>query len=172
VRVAGALKRNGGGATKRLRRIAMRNTGSLPNDQRGAVAFEALLVYQFMLLILLLPMADLAVASIRFISGWEALRAFGNFVQYNPPADVTNPSWSPALPTSISGYPINKVKVFCGDTSNGVACTSSNIKTLPVKYIYYETTVTLEPMVLTSLLCVSSNVNKCTFTLSYSQRFQ
>ena len=76
---------------------------------------------------LLLPLADVAAAGFQFISAWEALRGFGQYVQYNPPADPTNPSWTSALPTSVAGYPINNVQVLCGDTAAGAACTSTNI---------------------------------------------
>ena len=140
-------------------------------DQRGAVAFETLIVYLFMVTGLLLPLADVAIAGFQFISAWEALRAFGQYVQYHPPPDVTNPSWTSTLPTTVAGYPINNVQVLCGDTSAGAACTSTNV-TLPTKYYSYTTTVTLAPMVLRSVLCTSGNANPCSFTLPYSERFQ
>ena len=63
-----------------------RHKGSFMADQRGAVAFETLIVYLFMVTSLLLPLADVAAAGFQFISAWEALRAFGQYVQYHPPA--------------------------------------------------------------------------------------
>jgi len=144
-----------------------RHEGSFLGDQRGAVAFETLIVYSFMMTALLLPLADVATAGFQFISAWEALRGFGQYVQYHPPADPTNPTWTPALPASVAGYPINNVQVLCGDTAAGAACTSANI-TLPTKYYSYTTTVTLAPLVLSSVLCPTS----CTYTLPYSERFQ
>ena len=77
-------------------------------------------------------------------------------------------SWASALPASVAGYPINSVQVLCGDISAGAACTSANVGTSPIKYYSYTTTVTLAPMVLSSVLCPSS----CTYTLPYSERFQ
>ena len=59
-------------------------------DQRGAVAFEMLIVYLFLVVSLLLPLADVAVAGFQYISAWEALRAFGQSIQYDPPPDVTD----------------------------------------------------------------------------------
>src|SRR5947209_6805130 len=106
-------------------RAAPSRRGSFLGDQRGAVAFETLIVYLFMVTALLLPLADVAAAGFQFISAWEALRGFGQYVQYHPPADPTNPSWTPALPTSVAGYPINNVQVLCSDTATGVACTSA-----------------------------------------------
>ena len=67
-----------------------RRKGSFLADQRGAVAFETLIVYIFMVTALLLPLADVATAGFQFISAWEALRGFGQYVQYHPPADPTN----------------------------------------------------------------------------------
>jgi hypothetical protein len=159
-----------------------RHKGSLLADRRGAVAFEMLIVFAFLLIFLLLPAADLAVASFQFISAWEALRSFGAYVQYNTPSDVTNlSSWSAGSSgqnpststTTVAGYTISKVQVLCGDTGFGVACTSSNINNLPARYYSYTTTVTLKPMVLTKVLCTNyKNANPCSFTLPYSERFQ
>jgi hypothetical protein len=141
-------------------------------DQGGAVAFETLIVYLFMILFLLLPLADVAAAGIQFISAWEALRGFGQYVQYHQPPDPTSTSsWASALPTTVAGYPINNVQVLCGNTDAGAACTSSNVGTSPVKYYSYSTTVTLAPMGppwLRQILCPAS----CTYTLPYSERFQ
>jgi hypothetical protein len=137
-------------------------------DQRGVVAFETLIVYLFLVLFLLLPLTDVAAAGFQFISAWEALRGFGQYVQYNTPPDPTDiSSWTSRLPASVGGYPINNVQVLCENTGAGAACTSTNIS-WPTKYYSYTTTVTLAPMVLSSVLCPTS----CTYTLSYSERFQ
>jgi hypothetical protein len=138
---------------------------TLLSDQRGAVAFEMPIVWLFLMMSLLLPLADLAIAGFQFVSAWGALRAFGQSIQYNTP-DFTNPSgWTSNLPTTVAGYPINNLQVLCGDTN--VVCSPSNIAS--PKYYSYTTTVTLSPMVLRSVLC---NANPCSFTLSYSERFQ
>jgi hypothetical protein len=150
-----------------------RNKSSLLADQRGAVAFEMLIVYSFILMFLVLPAADLGVAGFQFISAWEALRGFGEYVQYNQPPDPTSPStWLAGLQTTVAGYTISNIKVLCGNTGAGVACTPTNVSTLPTKYYTYTTTVTLTPMVLTSVLCTSGAANPCSFTLPYSERFQ
>lgn len=151
--------------------VHARHRGSFLTDQRGVVAFETLIVYLFMVTGLLLPLADVAAAGFQFISAWEALRGFGQYVQYHPPADPTNPTWTPALPASVAGYPISAVQVLCGDTGAGAACTSTNVGTSPVKYYSYSTTVTVAPLVLRSVLCTSGNANPCSFTLPYSERF-
>lgn len=163
-----------GNAKHRAVAVALaRHKGSFIADQRGAVAFETLIVYLFMGVSLLLPLADVAAAGFQFISGWEALRAFGQYVQYHSPPDVTSTStWTSSLPTTVAGYPINNVQVLCGNTSAGAACTSANVATSPTKYYSYTTTVTLAPIVLRSVLCTSSNTNHCSFTLPYSERFQ
>jgi hypothetical protein len=146
-----------------------RRLGDFLADQRGAVAFETLIVYMFMVLSLLLPLADVAAAGFQFISAWAALRGFGEYIQYNTPPDVTNTSaWAAALPTTVAGYPINNVQVLCGNTGAGAACTTSNVSTSPAQYFTYTTTVTLAPILLTAVLCPTS----CTYTLPYSERFQ
>jgi hypothetical protein len=146
-----------GGLRSRLR--------SLVADQRGAAAFEMLIIYLFLMFSLLLPLADMAIAGFRLISAYQALRDMGQRTQYSPPADVTNSSsitsWANSLPATISGYPITP-NVYCGSPGVLAPCASST--TLP-KYYTFTTTVTLTPMVLGSVLC-------STCTISYSQRFQ
>jgi len=50
------------------------------------------------------------------------------------------------------------------------ACSAANF--VSPKYYSYTTTVTVAPIVLTAVLCTSGNANPCSFTLSYSERFQ
>ncbi|UWU91343.1 hypothetical protein [Bradyrhizobium sp. CB1015] len=139
--------------------------GSFIADQRGAVAFETVIVYIFMVASLLMPLADVAAAGFRFISAWSALRSFGQYVQYyNPLGPDGTVTWRSGLQTTVAGHAIGNIQVLCGDA--GAACSPGNIAS--PKYITFSTTVTLAPIVLTSVLCPSS----CTYTLSYSERFQ
>src|SRR5215470_1996460 len=103
-----------------------RHKDSFMADQRGAVAFEMPIVWLFLMMSLLLPLADLAIAGFQFISAWEALRAFGQSIQYNPPPDVTNASaWtSSALAKADPRFPIQQFKLVCGDTNT--VCSASN----------------------------------------------
>ncbi|UPK07900.1 hypothetical protein IVB05_07055 [Bradyrhizobium sp. 170] len=138
-------------------------------DQRGAAAFEMLFVFLFLGVSLLLPLADVAAAGFRFVAAWEALRAFGQRIQYNPPPDVTDwAGWKSALPTSVSGYPINNLQVVCSDSM--AACSATNF--LSPKHYTYTTTVTVAPIVLRSVICRSGNADPCSFTLPYAERFQ
>jgi hypothetical protein len=141
-------------------------------DRRGAVAFETLMVYLVLATTLFLPLADMGVAGYQFLSAYAALRAFGEYVQYPLTISGFDPTDSSTWPsgTSIGGYQISNPQVLCGDTSAGVACTSTNVATLPAKYLTYSTTVTLAPMapMMKSVLCRSS----CKYTVSYSERFQ
>lgn len=147
----------------------VRHRVSFIADQRGAAALEMLVVFLFLGVSLLLPLADVAAAGFQFVSAWEALRAFGQKIQYSPPPDVTDwASWKSALPTSVAGYPINSLQVLCGDTMT--ACSAANF--VSPKNYSYTTTVTVAPVVLRSVLCTSGNANPCSFTLSYSERFQ
>ena len=64
---------------------------TLLSDQRGAVAFEMPIVWLFMMMSLLLPLADLAIAGFQFISAHQALRDMGQRTQYSTP-DATDPN--------------------------------------------------------------------------------
>jgi Flp pilus assembly protein TadG len=136
-------------------------------DRRGAVAIETILIYPVIFLSILFPMGDLAAAAFQFISARQALHAFGQYLMYAPPDDLANTSsW---MTTTLAkgnslGYSITSFQLICGD--GGAACSSTN--TANPKYYSYSTSVTLSPLVLTSVLCPSS----CTYTVSYSTRFQ
>ncbi|MDO9461474.1 MAG: hypothetical protein Q7N95_15365 [Alphaproteobacteria bacterium] len=148
----------------------MSGRGSFIRDQRGAVAFEMPFVYLFLIMSLLLPLADIAIAGFQYVSAWQALRAFGQSIQYAPPSDFSNTSsWaSNALAKADPRFPIPSIQVICGDTNS--ACSSTNLAS--PKYYSYTTTVTLAPMVLRPVLCTSSSANPCVFTLPFSERFQ
>ena len=157
--------------SRRAEAVSVRRDGrgsprkSFIADQRGAAALEMMFVYIFLVSTLLMPLADIAAAGFRFVAAWEAMRAFGQKIQYNPPPDITNwASWKSALPTSVSGYPINNLQVICGDTM--AVCSATN--SASPKYYTYSTTVTVAPIILTAVLCASS----CSYTLSHSERFQ
>jgi Flp pilus assembly protein TadG len=152
------------------RRGRLANRTSFVADQRGAVAFEMLVVFLFLMMTLLLPLVDMAVAGFQFISARQALRAFGQAIQYSPPDDVANASsWMlSATSKADPNYPISGINLICGDSN--AACSGSN--TVPPKSYSYSTTVTLAPIVLKSVLCTSGIGDGCTFTLSYSERFQ
>jgi hypothetical protein len=149
-------------------------------DQRGAVAFETIIVYIFLVSFLLMPLADVAAAGFQFISAWAALRGFGQYLQYNPPPDVTSAAaWTssalakadPSFPILLPGGNSPGIQLLCGDSSApGNVCSSTNIAS--PKYYSYTTTVTLAPLVLKAVLCTSGNANPCTYTLPYSERFQ
>ena len=142
----------------------MSHKDSFIADQRGAVALETLIVILFMILLLLLPLADLAVAGFNFMAAQQALRDMGQRTQYSPPGDVTDSasyiSWKSALPATVDGYTVS-AKVYCGDPGTEAPCAGA---TWP-KYYIFSTTFTLSPMVLGSVLCSTCTVN-------YSQRFQ
>src|SRR5437868_482170 len=91
-------------------------TTTLLSDQRGAVSFEILLIYPLLMVGLFLPLADVAIASFQYISAWEALRTFGQYIQYNNPPDPTAPAtWKSGLQTTVAGYTISNLQVMCGD---------------------------------------------------------
>ncbi|WP_234680990.1 hypothetical protein [Bradyrhizobium monzae] len=138
---------------------------SFSADQRGAVAFETMIVYVFLVAFLLMPLADVAAAGFQFTAAWAALRGFGQYVQYyNPLGPDGTVTWRAGLQTTVAGYPISNIQVICGDAR--AACSSGNIAT--PKYFTFTTTVTLAPIALRRVLCPTT----CTYTLLYSERFQ
>jgi hypothetical protein len=135
-------------------------------DQRGAVALETLIVIFFMLVSLLLPLADLAIAGFNFMSAHQALRDMGQRIQFSPPADVTSSAsitaWRNSLPATVDGYTVS-AQVYCGNPGTVAPCASD--ATLP-KYYTFTTTFDLSPFILPrSVLCR-------TCTVTYSQPFQ
>jgi hypothetical protein len=134
---------------------------SLIANERGAVAFESLLVL-LLLSGLFLPLVDFSILGFQFLFGWQALRNFGQYVQYNSPGNVVAswPSWK--VPTQLDGYPIANFKVFCGAN----LCSSGNTGT--PRYYSYTTTVTWSPM--------TPGLNQlfgcpCSYPLPYSSPF-
>ena len=136
---------------------------SIIADQRGAVALEMPGVVFFLMISLLLPIADLAIAGFKFTFAYQALRNMGQRTQYSTPDATDSASistWKSSLPTTVDGYPIS-VKVYCGDPGTEAPCAGT---TWP-KYYTFTTNFTLSPMVLGSVLCSTCTVN-------YSERFQ
>lgn len=145
-------------------------------DRRGAAAFEMVIVYGFMMICLLLPMADVAIAGFKYISAWQALRAFGQYLLYNQPPDVTNAStWTTtSIGKSDPSYPVTTIQLVCGNSN--VPCSTGNADSTDPnkpKYYVYTTTITLTPWAfMKPVLCSSANADPCSYTLPYSERFQ
>jgi hypothetical protein len=125
----------------------------------------------------LFPLANLGIVGFQFLLGWQALRNFGQYVQYNAPGDVVTswPSWK--IPTGLDPrYPITNFKLFRGAGAQPAVCSSTNTST--PRYYSYETTVTLPPPIpmspmVRSALC-SQQPAPCSlsYPLSYSAPFQ
>jgi hypothetical protein len=132
-------------------------------DQRGVVAFEVPIVTIVLIFSLLLPLADVAIAGFKFISAHQALRDMGQRTQYSTP-DATDANsistWQSSLPTTVDGYTVSAT-IKCGDAGTAPPCAGT---TFP-KYYSFQTSFSLSPMVLGSVLCSTCTVN-------YLQRFQ
>ena len=140
---------------------------NLRTDQRGAVAFEMPFVTLFIMISLIIPIADTCILGYNSIAAFQALRNAGQYLQYHPPIDVTAAYTLPTEVATIGGYLINNPTLTCGTSGCGAAPTA-----LP-KYYTFTTSFTLTPTtIVRSILCVSNNTNPCTYTVSYSERFQ
>jgi hypothetical protein len=138
------------------------------------------------IILLLLPIADVAAAAITYIRVDQAMRNVAAWAQYNPPPDITDPATWPNLPNNMSGFAVSAqattsptpaasapgstisiyITVSCGDPPGvGVkprACTAAEAADYAsVKWYSLSANVQLKPIFLTSLGGV----------LSYSERF-
>src|SRR5437879_9002826 len=108
-----------------------------------------LFVYPFLILSLLLPLADVGIAGFKYISAYQALRDMGQRTQYSTPRDVTNAAsitaWQSSLPTTVSGYTVSAA-VKCGNAGTAAPCAGTDFP----KYYAFETSFILSPMVLGS----------------------
>jgi Flp pilus assembly pilin Flp len=150
----------------------------LLSDRRGVAAMEFGIIATF-LIALLLPISDVASASVAYMRGYQAMRNVVAFVQYNPPPDLTAPApatnW-PRLPNTMAGYAVTPksctsssdpactppasapgstvdiyITVLCGDPPGG-KCTAANVADATVpKWYYLTTNLSFNPLVLTGL---------------------
>src|SRR4051812_48576625 len=117
-------------------------------DQRGTASFEMLFVFGFLMLGLLVPLADVAKAGFQYLSALQALRSFGQSILYSPPIDLSDTSsWvATATAKADTKYPVSNFQLICGVA----ACSGAN-PAWP-RYYSYSTTFTLSPFLLTSVL--------------------
>lgn len=149
----------------------MRRRETFLADQRGAVSLEMPFVFSVLVMALLLPLADMGIAGFKYLSALQALRSFGQSILYSPPIDLSDTSSWVATATAKAdpNYPVSasSFQVICGESN--AACSAANVA-IP-RYYTYSTTITLSPLVLTSVLCKGGGGSSCTITLSYRERF-
>jgi hypothetical protein len=152
-------------------------------DRRGAAAFEFIIIAAFLIFVLLLPIADVGVAALRYMQVRQAMRDLGALVQYPPnqPSNLTTVSadtWTlPTLPgfsvTVGIGFPTVEnqihITVSCGTppTTGAVAgppCTSADLtSTSTPKYVWMGAVIQLHPIIIKTL--TGGNI-------SYTERLQ
>src|SRR3954454_6327880 len=84
-------------------------------DERGAAAFELVIIYPVLLIGLMLPLADLAIAGFQWLSARQALHSFGQYLMYAPPDDLGNTSsWFSTTLAKADGldYPISNLRLI------------------------------------------------------------
>jgi hypothetical protein len=59
------------------------------------------------IILLLLPIADVAAAAITYIRVDQAMRNVAAWAHYNPPPDITLPATWPNLPNNMSGFAVS-----------------------------------------------------------------
>ena len=104
-----------------------------------------------------------AIAGFQFISAYQALRDMGQRTQYSTP-DATDSgsisTWQSSLPPTVDGFTVSAT-IKCGDAGTAAPCAGTDFP----KYYTFQTSFSLSPIVLGSVLCSTCTVN-------YSQRFQ
>jgi hypothetical protein len=137
------------------------------------------------IILLLLPIADVAAAAITYIRAYQAMRNVAAWTQYNPPPDLTTPATWPRLanipvmsgftvtPQASTGAPpqpstpggtINiYITALCGDPP-GAACSAAAGPTTP-KWFYLSASVKMNPIFLNLPVLKGG-------TISHSVRFQ
>jgi len=161
-------------------------------DRRGVAAMELGIVAMFLVL-LMLPIADVAVAALTYMRVEQAMRNVGGFVQYNPPANAIHPETAWTIP-GMDGYSIQpiastsitpptasepgetttiNITVLCGEPpTDGSAVTpcTANDPTQP-KYFFMIANVRLHPF-MESLHLLDSTAGLTGGTITYTERYQ
>jgi Flp pilus assembly protein TadG len=129
----------------------------LISDSRGVAAVEFAML-GLVLIGLLLPISDLGIAALKYMTAYQNVRDMGAYAQYHTGAiNTATTPWTVTLP-AISGY-TGTVQVMCGTTSTLCA----NTATVP-KWFVFSTSFTVTPIFVTALAG--------TYTVQYSERFQ
>ena len=149
-------------------------------DRRGAASLEFIIIVAFLFFALLLPIADVGVAALRYMQVRQAMRDLGALVQYNQPPDLTSVGTWPLSATTVGTFSVTIGNVFptsenqinitvsCGTPVNGAealpACTPADLtNTSTPKYVWMGAVVKLNPIIIKTL--TGGN-------LSYTERLQ
>ena len=158
----------------------------LASDRRGVAAME-FGILSAVIILLLLPIADVAAAAITYIRAYQAMRNVAAWTQYNPPPDLTTPATWPRLANIpvMSGFAVTPqastvappqpstpgdtvniyITALCGDPP-GAACSALDAQTPTTpKWFYLSASVKMNPIFLTAPVFKGG-------TISYSVRFQ
>ncbi len=138
-------------------------------DTQGVAAVEFAVVAPVMIA-LLLPMADIGIAALRYISLYQELRSAGQYALYNKPPDLMTTTsdvrvylksyFASELPPDNASE-TSTVDV-CGDT---VASCGATVPASPPRSLRFTTTFKLQPIIW-DVGCTSG----CTVT--YFERFE
>jgi hypothetical protein len=139
------------------------------------------------IILLLLPIADVAAAAITYVRAYQGMRNVAAWTQYNPPPDLTTPATWPRLanipvmpgfavtprastvpppqPSTPSGTIDIYITVLCGDPP-GAACSTAAAQTPTTpKWFYLSASVKMNPIFLNLPILKGG-------TISHSVRFQ
>ncbi len=129
---------------------------SLLHDQRGVSALEFAVIGS-VLAALIVPITDIGIAAVTYISAYQSLRSVGAYALYNPPSDVTDSTvlanyLSGKLPAStqvMTNTITNTTVSVCAGNTNitATSCVAPTTSSPPTSFLF-KTTVTLNPIIL------------------------
>jgi Flp pilus assembly protein TadG len=130
-------------------------------DRRGIAAMEAVLVLPI-LIALLLPITDLGLAALQYMSAYQALRDVGAYAQYHIPSDLIAQWTSPD--TSVTAT------IMCTSSLGQPQVCSSPFGN--PKWFVFTNHITLKPMFPALSAVCPSGQTTCTYPITFTQRFQ
>ena len=133
-------------------------------DRRGVAALEFALIMP-VIIALFVPIADVGMAALQYMTAYQAVRTAGAYARYHPPSDITDlaaGSWK----TTVLGMlpPGSAVHAKCGDPDSGSVADCSTGNLAQPRWFEFSTTVNLDPLIVESL--------RGAYPVDYSERFQ
>jgi len=124
-------------------------------DRRGVSALEFAMIGSVMAT-LVVPITDIGIATVTYISAYQSLRSVGAYALYNPPSDVTDstilanylsgklPATTKVMTNTITN---TTVSVCAGNTNiTPTSCVAPTTASPPLSFLF-KTTVTLNPII-------------------------
>jgi Flp pilus assembly protein TadG len=133
-------------------------------DRHGIAALEFALIMP-VVIALFVPIADVGMAALQYMTAYQSVRTAGAYARYHPPTDITDlaaGSWK----TTVLGMlpPGSAVHAKCGDPDSAPIADCSTANLAQPRWFEFSTIVNLDPLIVESL--------RGAYPVDYSERFQ